>query len=80
MKRSRLARIYGLPKMHKERELNPILPFGPIVSSFGIYNYNLAKYLCKLLSPHLPMEHCALDSFTFVKDIQELISLWSLLM
>ena len=71
-KGSQPARIYGLPKMHKERGLNSIPPFRPIVTSIGTYNYNLAKYLCNLLTPHIPSEHCASDTFTFVQDIQGL--------
>ena len=51
---------------------NSTPPFRPIVSSIGTYNYNLAKYLCDLLSPHIPTEHCATDTFTFVQDIQSL--------
>ena len=39
------------PKMYKDRGPNPTLPFRPIVSSIGTYNYNLAKYLCSLLQP-----------------------------
>ena len=42
------------------------------MSSIGTYNYNLAKYLCDLLSPHTPTEHCATDTYTFVQDIQSL--------
>ena len=53
-KGSQPARIYGLPKMHKDRGPNSAPPFRPIVSSIGTYNYNLAKYLCNLLSPHIP--------------------------
>ena len=34
-KGSQPARIYGLPKMHKEREPGSIPPFRPIVSSIG---------------------------------------------
>ena len=71
-KGSQPARIYGLPKMHKDRGPNSAPPFRPIVSSIGTYNYNLAKYLCNLLSPHIPTEHCATDTFTFVQDIQSL--------
>ena len=71
-KGSQPARIYGLPKMHKERGHNSIPPFRPIVSSIETYNYNLAKYLCKLLTPYIPTEHCASDTFTFVQDIQGL--------
>ena len=71
-KGSHPARIYGLPKMHKDRGLNSAQPFRPIVSSIGTYNYNLAKYLCNLLSLHIPTEHCATDTFTFVQDIKSL--------
>ena len=69
---SQPARIYGLPKMHKERGHNSIQPFRPMVSSIGTNNYNLAKYLCNLLTPHIPTEHCSSDTFTFVQDIQGL--------
>ena len=71
-KGSQPARIYGLPKLHKDFGANSTPPFRPIVSSIGTYNYNLAKYLCDLLSPHIPTEHCATDTFTFVQDIQSL--------
>jgi len=53
---SQPARIYGLPKMHKPRAPNTIPPFRPIISSIGIYNYKLSKYLCSLLQPHIPSE------------------------
>ena len=55
---SRPARIYGLPKMHKPRGLYSIPPLRPIVSSIGMYNYELAKYLCCLLQPHIPFNYC----------------------
>ena len=71
-KGSQPARIYGLPKMHKDRGPNSTLPFRPIVSSIGTYNYNLAKDLCNILSPHISTEHCATDTFTFLQDIQSL--------
>ena len=71
-KGSRPARLYGLPKMHKSRAPNTIPPFRPIVSSIGTYNYNLSKYLCSLLQPNIPTDHCAKDTFTFVKEIQNL--------
>ena len=47
-------------------------PSPHIVSSIGTYNYNLAKYLCNLLTLHIPTEHCPYDPFTFVQDIQGL--------
>ena len=69
---SQPARIYGLPKLHKARDDRGIPPFRAIVSSIGTYNYQLAKYLSKLLAPHIPNEHCVLDSFTFVQEMQTL--------
>jgi hypothetical protein len=69
---SQPARIYGLPKMHKVRDPGSIPPFRPIVSSINAYNYNLSKYLCSLLAPHIPSEHCTKDSFSFVCDIKAL--------
>ena len=71
-KGSQPARIYGLPKLHKDFGANSTPPFRPIVSSIATYNYNLAKYLCDLLSPHIPTEHCATNTFTIVQDIQSL--------
>ena len=41
-----------------------------IASSVGTYNYNLAKYSCNLLSPHLPEQYCTKDTFTFVEEIK----------
>ena len=41
-----------------------------IVFSVGIYNYNLAKYLHNLFSPHLPEQCCTKDTFTFVKELK----------
>ena len=44
------------------------------MSSINSYNYNLiiyVSYLCELLTPFIPTLHCTKDSFTFIKDIQE---------
>ena len=38
----------------------------------GTYNYNLAKYLCSLLKPHISSEFCATDTFSFVREIQDI--------
>ena len=69
-KGSQPARIYGLPKIHKVPN-NVIPPLRPIVSAINTYNYNLSKFLGKLLSPHLPDEHSAKDTFTFIEDIKK---------
>ena len=66
------AKIYGTPKMHKLIDSNSFPKLQPIVSSAGIYNYNLAKYLCNLLLPHLPEQYCMKDTFTFVEDLKRI--------
>ena len=58
--------------MHKDCGPNSTPPFRPIVSSIGTYNCNLAKYLCSLLTPHIPTDYCATDTFAFMQDIQSL--------
>ena len=69
------ARIYGQPKMHKLNVNNnlskQVPPFRIIVSSIGAYNYNIAKYLTNILSPHITTQHCAQDSFSFVEDLKQ---------
>ena len=62
---------YGQPKMHEVRDPNSIPPFRSMVSSIGTFNYELAKYLSILLEPHIPSKHYTLDSFTFVRKINE---------
>jgi len=70
---SQTARLYGLPKLHKvEDPSSTTPPFRPIVSSIGTYNYNLAKYLCSLLKPHISSEVCATDTLSFVREIQDI--------
>ena len=69
---SQPARLYGLPKPPKVNDpRSTIPPIRPTVSPKGTYNYNLAKYLCSLFKPHISLEFCATDAFTFVKDIQD---------
>ena len=66
---SQPARIYGLSKMHKIQPRNVVPPFRHIVSSFNIYNYQLAKFLCSLLQPHLPSTYTVSDSLSFVQEL-----------
>ena len=69
---SHAIRLYSLPKLHKVKDPKTVTPpFRPIVSSIGTYNYNLAKYLCSLLKPHISSEFCATDMFSFVREIQQ---------
>ena len=45
------ARIDGTPKMHKFSSGDSFPKLCPIVSFIGTFNYNLARFLCDLLSP-----------------------------
>ena len=65
------SRLYGTPTIHKIKLKSDIPPFRPILSSINSYNYNLGSYLCELLTPFIPSAYCTKDSFTFIKDIQE---------
>ena len=69
---SQPARFYGLHKMHKAQQPNSTPPFRPIVSSIGTYNYNLSKFLCNLLEPHVPRDYNVRDTFSFVQEINQL--------
>ena len=60
------AKIYGTPKMHKLTDSDSFLKLRPIVSSVGTYGYNLAKYLCNLISTHLPEQYCTKNIVIFV--------------
>ena len=64
------ARLYGTTKTHKAFLPGSLPPFRPIASSIGTFNYHLAQYLCSLLSPHIPSENSAKDSFTFIEEIK----------
>ena len=65
------SRLYVTLKTHKIKEKSDIPPLRPIVSSINSYNNNLASYLHELLIPFIPSVHCTKDSFTFIKDIQD---------
>ena len=38
--------------------------------SVNTYNYQLAKYLCTLLQPHLPSTYTISDSLSFVQELK----------
>ena len=65
------SRLHDTPIIHKAKEKSDIPPLRPIVSSINSYNYSFASYLCELLTPFIPKVHCTKDSFTFIKEIQE---------
>ena len=43
--------------------------FRPIISSIGAYNYQLAKFLGKLLNDVISNDHSAKDIFSFVEEL-----------
>ena len=67
---SALARIYGTPKMHKFSSSDSFPKLHPIVSSIGFFNYNLAYFLCDLLSPLVPNDYYCKDTFSFASQIK----------
>ena len=42
----------------------------PIVSYIGTFNYDLARFLCDLLSPLVPNDYSCKDTFSFVPQIE----------
>ena len=64
------AHIYGTPKMHKFLSSDSFPTLCPIVLSIGTFNYNLAHFLCDLLSPLVPNDYSCKDTFSFVSQIK----------
>ena len=64
------APIYGTPKMHIFSPGDSFPKLRPIVSSIGTFNYNLARFLCDLLSPLVPTDYSCKDTFSFVSQIK----------
>ena len=63
------ARVYGTPKMHKFSSSDSFPKLHPIVSSIGTFNYNLARFLCDLLSLLVPHDYSCKGTF-FVSQIR----------
>ena len=63
------ARIYGTPKMHKFSSSDSFPKLRLILSSKGTFNYNLAHFLCHLLSPLVPDDYSCKGTFSFVSHI-----------
>ena len=64
------ARIYGTLKMHKFSSSDSFPKLRPIVLAIGTFHYNLARFLCDLLSPLVPNDFCCKDTFSFVSQIK----------
>ena len=64
------ARMYGIPKMHKFYSSDLFPNLRTVVSSIGTFNYNLARFLCDLLSPLVPNHYSCKDTFSFVSQMK----------
>ena len=58
------------PKMYKFSSNDLFPKLRPIVSSISTFNYNLAGFLCDLLSSLVLNDYPCKDSFTFVSQIK----------
>ena len=67
---SDLASISGIPKMHKFSPSDTFPKLHPIVSFIGTFNYDLACFLCDLLSPIVPYDYSCKDTFSLVSQIK----------
>ena len=64
------ARIYGTPKMRKFSPSGTFPKLRPIVSSIGTFNYDLARFVCNLLSPVVPDDYSCKNTFNVVSQIK----------
>ena len=64
------ARINGTTKIQKFSYGDSFPKLLPIVSSIHTFNYNLALFLCDLLSPLVPNDYSCKDTFSFVSQIK----------
>ena len=62
--------IYGTSKMHKFSSSDSFPKLRPIISYIGTSNYNLARFLCDLLSSLVPNDYSCKDTFSFVSQIK----------
>jgi Reverse transcriptase (RNA-dependent DNA polymerase) len=63
---SQPAKLYGLPKVHKEG-----VPMRPVLSMIRTSQYEIAKFLDVMLKPLIPKGFGCLDSFEFVDFISK---------
>ena len=64
------ARTYGTPKMHKFSSCDFFPKLRPIVSSIGTFSYNLAHFICVLLSLLVPNDYSWKGAFSFISQIK----------
>ena len=68
---SALAPLYGTPKMYKFFFSDSFPKLYPSFSSIGIFNCNLARFLCDVLSSLAPNGYSCKDTFSFVSQIKK---------
>ena len=56
--------------MHKFSPSDSFPKLRLVVSSIGTFNYNLARFLCDLLSPLVPNDYSCKDTFSSVSQIR----------
>ena len=56
--------------MHKFSSSDTVPKLCSIVSSIGTFSYDLARFLCDLLSPVVPDDYSCKDTFSFVPQIK----------
>ena len=73
------ACINGTPKMHKFSSSDSFPKLCPIASSMGTFSYNIAHFICHLLSPLVPNDYSCKDAFSFVSQIKNANLSWKVL-
>ena len=68
---SQPSRLYDMRKVHKIKSNSDVPSFRPRVSSVGSFNFNLSRFLCDMLTPFILTDYFTQDSFSFVKEVQE---------
>ena len=68
---SQPSRLYNTRKVHKIKSNSEVPSFRPRVSSIGSFNFNLSRFLCDMLTPFILTDYFTRDSFSFVKEVQE---------
>ena len=64
------ARLYGLPKIHKQL-VDGLPKYRPIISQIGSSTYKIAKFLLPFIEPHTKNEYTVRDTFHFVSMLDE---------
>ena len=59
--------------MHRFSSSDSFPKLRPIVSSIGTFNYSLARFVCDLLSPLVPIDYSCKNTFSFVSNLSKKI-------